>query len=120
MGLLCDGETPEWHPAKPELKNAVKQCIDLVQSCNEESKISLAEIAENYAFSYSDVDVHLVGAKTAQEVEHALRAYARAQQLQLYAFGKYEDDNIQSIYSQIKTILEPFAEYTWLSPPSNA
>ncbi|KAJ2101080.1 hypothetical protein IW146_009411 [Coemansia sp. RSA 922] len=120
MGLLSDGETPEWHPAKPELKNAVKQCIDLVRSCNEESKISLAEIAESYAFSYGDVDVHLVGAKTAQEVEHAFRAYSRAQKLQLYSSGKYEDDNIQNIYAQIKTILEPFAEYTWPSPPGNA
>ncbi|KAJ2026749.1 hypothetical protein H4S03_008552 [Coemansia sp. S3946] len=120
MGLLSDGETPEWHPAKSELKNAVKQCIDLVRSCNEESKISLAEIAESYAFSYGDVDVHLVGAKTAQEVEHAFRAYTHAQKLQLFASGKYEDDNIQNIYAQIKTILEPFAEYTWPSPPGNA
>ncbi|KAJ1825313.1 hypothetical protein GGH91_000167 [Coemansia sp. RSA 2671] len=117
MGLLSDDETPEWHPAKSELKAAVKQCIDLVRSSD---KISLAEIAENYAFSYNDVDVHLVGAKTAQEVEHALRAYAHAQQLQLHAYGKYEDDNIQRICAQIKTILEPFAEYTWPSPPTNA
>ncbi|KAJ2814378.1 hypothetical protein GGI24_006408 [Coemansia furcata] len=120
MGLLSDDETPNWHPAKLELKDAVKQCVDLVRSCNKECGISLAEIAENFAFSYGKVDVHLVGAKMAQEVEHALHAYARAQQLQLCSSGKYEDSSIQGVYNQIRAILEPFAEYTWPSPPIDA
>ncbi|KAJ2742454.1 hypothetical protein GGI20_004469 [Coemansia sp. BCRC 34301] len=126
MGLLCHGATPEWHPAKPELKAAVKQCVELVQSyaksCNntEASDISLAEIAENYAFSFNAVDVHLVGAKTAQEIEHALSAYDRAQQLRLYTSGRYENASIQHMYNRIKATLEPFAEYTWPSPPNDA
>ncbi|KAJ2451566.1 hypothetical protein GGF42_004227 [Coemansia sp. RSA 2424] len=126
MGLLCRDETPEWHPAKPELKAAVRQCTRLVQAFSKDcgdagaSNISLAEIAEHYAFSYDKVDVHLVGAKTAQEVDHALCAYDRAQQLRLYASGRYEDAGIQHLYSQIKAILEPFAEYTWPSPPGGA
>ncbi|KAJ2888199.1 hypothetical protein GGI21_003387 [Coemansia aciculifera] len=128
MGLLCQSEAPEWHPAKPQLKAAVKQCAELVERFSQSygnaetggSSVSLAEIAENYAFSYNKVDVHLVGAKTVQEIEHAVRAYDRAQQLQLYASGRYANPRIQHLYSQIKATLEPFAHYTWTSPPDDA
>ncbi|KAJ2007515.1 hypothetical protein H4R26_000721 [Coemansia thaxteri] len=127
MGLLRHDETPEWHPAKPELKAAVGKCVELFQSRSERNNAksnagatSLAELAETFAFSYNDVDVHLTGAKTEREVEHALLAYDRAQRLQLYKNGMYEDADAQRVYAQVKSILKPFSKYTWPSPPVDA
>lgn len=110
MGLLHEKMTPQWHPAKQELKDAVSQCIEKIKPY----QMSLAEMAEQFAFAYNKVDVHLVGAKTAQEVEHALNAYLKSQDI----------DNTSEQQKQanemVDKILAPFASYTWPSPPSDA
>ncbi|KAJ2738298.1 hypothetical protein H4R23_001242 [Coemansia sp. Cherry 401B] len=124
MGLLSRDATPPWHPAKPELQAAVARCNELVRSfaglndCAED--LSLATMAEDFAFSYDQVDVHLVGAKTSSEVCCALEAYARAQKLRLASGGRYPDAGLQQLYEQIRQLLGPFAGYTWPSPPADA
>ncbi|KAJ2402715.1 hypothetical protein GGI23_000520 [Coemansia sp. RSA 2559] len=125
MGLLSGDAPPHWHPASPQLKDAVKACVDLVHAYNDKcvpsDKISLAQIAESYAFSYENVDIHLVGAKTAREVEHAVDAYERARALlKLYPGGSYKDPSIDHLYKQILEILKPFSRYKWQSPPDDA
>ncbi|KAI9502721.1 NADP-dependent oxidoreductase domain-containing protein [Coemansia spiralis] len=124
MGLLREDTTHEWHPGSHELKNAVEQCITLIHAhnslCHSESKITLAKMAENYAFSYDKADIHLVGATTASEVEHALNAYKEARALKLYPDGKYANTSINHVYRQIMEMLSPFSRYTWPSPPEDA
>ncbi|KAJ2525015.1 hypothetical protein GGI11_000393 [Coemansia sp. RSA 2049] len=125
MGLLSEEGPPDWHPASPELRQAVKKCADLVHSYNvfcdhPSSKASLAGIAENYAFSYDSVDVHLVGAKTASEVKDAVAAYLRSRALKAISAGSYPDPVVDRIYKQIVENLRPFSRYTWVSPPSDA
>ncbi|KAJ1963774.1 hypothetical protein GGI12_001859 [Dipsacomyces acuminosporus] len=126
MGLLNADSTPDWHPGKPELKDAVAQCIDLVCSqlgSGGVSNVTLADMAERFAFAYSDVDVHLVGAKTASEVSDALAAYSEAQKTKRAGNAVhvgYDDPNVQSVYEQIQKTLKPFADYTWPSPPADA
>ncbi|KAJ2137661.1 hypothetical protein GGH17_001467 [Coemansia sp. RSA 788] len=123
MGLLSQDTTPEWHPASPELKAAVSQCAELVNTYTEQNggnvEISLAKIAESFAFSLAEADIHLVGAKNSNEVTCALEAFLRAQKLQLASDGKYDDADLQQLYKKIQQILEPFSKYTWPSPPAD-
>ncbi|KAJ2718754.1 hypothetical protein GGI07_005604 [Coemansia sp. Benny D115] len=118
MGLLRQNETPAWHPAKPELKQAVVRCTEHVEKSTAE--LSLAEIAEHFSFSCTNVDVHLIGAKTKEEVEHALDAYERSQKLRLASGGKYQNEEHQLLFEKIMEELLPFADYTWESPPADA
>ncbi|KAJ2356215.1 hypothetical protein IWW50_003519 [Coemansia erecta] len=125
MGLLSQGPTPAWHPASDELKAAVQRCAGLVSAFARKQRpssapVSLAQMAEHFAFSFDSVDVHLVGAKTGAEVGCMLAAHVQAQTLQLGAGGKYADAGLQQLHEQIQRILEPFAEYTWPSPPPDA
>ncbi|KAJ2805592.1 hypothetical protein H4R20_002027 [Coemansia guatemalensis] len=124
MGLLHQDAPPDWHPAKPELKKAVLQCKELIRlprPLNSTAHdISLAKIAESFAFSFDSVDLHLIGAKTSAEITCALEAYKQAQSLQLAYGGRYPDDDTQKIYEQIRRILQPFSDYTWPSPPPDA
>ncbi|KAJ2158696.1 hypothetical protein GGF46_003592 [Coemansia sp. RSA 552] len=126
MGLLHQDATPNWHPAKAELKAAIAQCIEILRSQPQPldgthgTGITLASMAESYAFSYTGVDVHLVGAQSRSEVECAVDAYQRAQTLQLASGGKYPDEAAQGMYERVQSILRPFAEYTWESPPADA
>ncbi|KAJ1724234.1 hypothetical protein LPJ53_001509 [Coemansia erecta] len=121
MGLLNQDVTPEWHPAKAELKAAVAQCSAVVrQSLETGVSISLAEMAEHFSFSCPGADVHLVGAKTEDQVRRALDAYCQATSLNLATGGSYTDPDIQNVYRQITSILTPFARYTWPSPPADA
>ncbi|KAI7829270.1 NADP-dependent oxidoreductase domain-containing protein [Kickxella alabastrina] len=118
MGLLCANAAPEWHPAKQELKDAVARCAELIAQSG--VGVSLAEMAEHFSFSCTRADMHLVGSKTEPEVSHALSAYERAQRLNLAAGGRYDDPQVQRLYEQIRDMLEPFAMYTWPSPPADA
>ncbi|KAJ2080844.1 hypothetical protein H4R24_002760 [Coemansia sp. RSA 988] len=124
MGLLHQDAPPDWHPAKPELKEAVLRCKELIRlsmkSNSAARDISLAKIAESFAFSLDSVDLHLVGAKTSVEIKCALEAYKQAQYLQLASGGGYPDDDTQIIYKKIRQILQPFSDYTWPSPPPDA
>ncbi|KAJ2714454.1 hypothetical protein H4R19_001720 [Coemansia spiralis] len=124
MGLLNHGATPEWHPAKPELKAAIARCVEQLpqQRAADSSPVAttLAGIAECFAFSYRDVDVHLVGANTRGEVECALSAFSRAQEVQLARDGKFKDPELQRAYEVIAGILRPFFDYAWPSPPADA
>ncbi|KAJ2375501.1 hypothetical protein IW150_002520 [Coemansia sp. RSA 2607] len=121
MGLLNQDATPEWHPAKDELKLAVAKCSEIVkQSVKAGVSISLAEMAEHYSFSCPGADVHLVGAKTEDQVRHALDAYNQASSLNLATGGSYTDPDIQAVYKQIMALLAPFSRYTWPSPPADA
>ncbi|KAJ1667042.1 hypothetical protein IW140_002254 [Coemansia sp. RSA 1813] len=124
MGLLSGEAPPQWHPASLELKDAVKECADLVRVHNAThsppSKTDLAEIAESYAFSYKSVDIHLVGAKTAREVEHAVDAYTRVKALKSCSGGSDLSPSINRLCKQILGILRPFSRYNWPSPPDDA
>ncbi|KAJ2548410.1 hypothetical protein EV175_004842 [Coemansia sp. RSA 1933] len=125
MGLLSEESLPHWHPANVDLKNGVKKCADLVHAYNEacnslSDKTSLAQIAENYAFSYTEADVHLVGAKTTSEMEHAIDAYARAKTLNLYSGRSYKDPGADDLYKKIIETLKPFSRYNWPSPSDDA
>ncbi|KAJ2602381.1 hypothetical protein GGF39_000745 [Coemansia sp. RSA 1721] len=118
MGLLSQNKPPEWHPAKKELREAVALCVEVVEQSG--CATGLAEMAEHFAFSCTDADVHLVGAKTEDEVGRALVAYEQAQQLQLANGGKYPDPVTHAVYEKIQSILKPFGSYTWPSPPADA
>ncbi|KAJ2235001.1 hypothetical protein H4R99_003781 [Coemansia sp. RSA 1722] len=118
MGLLSQNKPPEWHPAKKELREAVALCVEVVEQSG--CATGLAEMAEHFAFSCTDADVHLVGAKTEDEVGRALVAYEQAQQLQLANGGKYPDPATHAVYEKIQSILKPFGSYTWPSPPADA
>ncbi|KAJ2848199.1 hypothetical protein IWW36_003441 [Coemansia brasiliensis] len=123
MGLLSDSTTPNWHPAKAELKAAVAECVRLIdkfKSSGTGEPVSLTRMAENFAFSYKEADVHLIGAKSSDEVYCALDTFISAQRLQLASGGKYPDIRIQQLYEQIQNILKPFANYTWPSPSEDA
>ncbi|KAJ2617215.1 hypothetical protein H4S08_000430 [Coemansia sp. RSA 1365] len=122
MGLLQQDEPPDWHPANSELKKAVLKCKALIRlfMSSKNNDISLEKIAESFAFSLNNVDLHLVGAKSSAEMTCALETYKQAQQLQLASGGTYLDKDIQKIYEQIRHILQPFKNYTWPSPPSDA
>ncbi|KAJ1812445.1 hypothetical protein LPJ56_003865 [Coemansia sp. RSA 2599] len=118
MGLLSEEPTPEWHPAKLGLKEAVSQCVELLKQGG--CQIVLSEMAEHYSFSLADADVHLVGAKTEEEVCHALDAYGQAKRLQLASGGRYPDPDVQAAYEKVQCLLKPFCNYTWPSPPADA
>ncbi|KAJ1646360.1 hypothetical protein LPJ64_002159 [Coemansia asiatica] len=118
MGLLSQEMTPDWHPAKEELKKAVSQCIEVVERAG--NKVGLAEMAEHFSFSFTDADVHLVGAKTDKEVCHALEAFEQAIQMKLAGGGRYPDSDTQAVYEKIQYLLKPFNRYTWPSPPADA
>ncbi|KAJ1939474.1 hypothetical protein FBU59_004109 [Linderina macrospora] len=121
MGLLSSGSTPEWHPAKDEVKNAVAECADLVDSkLLGRYDVTLAEMAEKFAFEFDGVDVHLVGARTSEEVVRALAAYEGTQALKESNDGKYMEQEVQAVYEQVLRILQPFSSYTWPSPPADA
>ncbi|KAJ2707500.1 hypothetical protein FB645_000676 [Coemansia sp. IMI 203386] len=118
MGLLSQNKPPEWHPAKKELREAVALCVEVVEQSG--CATGLAEMAEHFAFSCTGADVHLVGAKTEDEVTRALVAYEQALQLQLANGGKYPDPATHAVYEKIQSILKPFDSYTWPSPPADA
>ncbi|KAJ1937896.1 hypothetical protein EC988_007750, partial [Linderina pennispora] len=121
MGLLTSGPTPEWHPAKDEVKSAVAECVALVdKTLVNKHGVTLAEMAERFAFEFDGVDVHLVGARTKEEVVRALAAYESTQESKMSNGGRYTDEEVQAVYEQVKEILEPFSNYTWPSPPADA
>ncbi len=65
MGVLVDIDPPSWHPVSDEIRSRVKQARKLCR----EHKMTIAELALQFAYANQQVASTLVGIKTAQEVE---------------------------------------------------
>lgn len=72
MGMLTETGAPDWHPAPPQLRLAVKEVLAFCR----EQKIDLAELGLRFCFDYPRVASTLVGMSTTDQVRRNLDAFS--------------------------------------------
>jgi len=97
MGLLGGGPVAEWHPAPSAIKNAAAKIVALC----EEHGVRPAVVALNQCLSHPAVATTLVGFRSVEEIDDALRAL--------------EDLHSPKLMQEIMAIVEPIKNSTWAS-----
>jgi len=97
MGMLTEGGAPDWHPAPPEVRLAVREALDFCRKQN----VDLPDLALRFCFDYPRVTSTLVGMSTIEQVHRNLRAIRTPADPELV--------------SQVKAILAPAANIVWPS-----
>ena len=67
MGLLTNGNPPEWHPANAELTEACRKAAVICEDLN----VDIAVIASVFALSNPRIPCTIIGCRDVTEVEHA-------------------------------------------------
>ncbi|XP_037795324.1 L-galactose dehydrogenase-like [Penaeus monodon] len=70
MGLLCEGEPPEWHPAQQEIKDASKLAAKFCKDAGSD----LARLAVQFSASTEGVATHLMGCNDSRIFRRNLEA----------------------------------------------
>jgi L-galactose dehydrogenase len=97
MGMLTERRAPDWHPAPPQVRLAVKEALAF---CRKEN-IDLSELGLRFCFDYPRVASTLVGMSTTEEVRRNLHAFSAPADTELV--------------NKVKAILAPAANVVWPS-----
>ncbi len=97
MGMLTEQGGPEWHPAPPEVRSAVRKVAELCRSHG----ANLSDIALRFCFDYPDAATTLVGMSATQEVSRNLSAM--------------DGGPPPEILQEIEAILAPVHNMIWIS-----
>ena len=97
MGMLTERGAPDWHPAPPEVRAAVKEALAF---CRKEN-IDLSELGLRFCFDSPHVASTLVGMSTTEEVRRNLHAFSAPADPELV--------------NKVKAILKPAANVVWPS-----
>lgn len=95
MGLLSERGAPDWHPAPPELRDAVARAADHCRARGAD----LAELAISFSVSRPDIATTLVGMATAEDVARNADAA-----------GRVPDPNL---LAEVRAILRPVRDLSW-------
>ncbi|KAL0089359.1 NADP-dependent oxidoreductase domain-containing protein [Phycomyces blakesleeanus] len=113
MGLFRESGPPEWHPAHPELREAVHKCALLAK----ENGLNISEIASRFSFSgrqQFNLDTTVIGIGKREEAKAAVAAIKRMKDIEQ---GKEKlSETEQKVLDQIHAILKPYKNFTWQSP----
>lgn len=99
MGILTEQGAPEWHPAPPEVRNAVRKALELCRSRG----ANLPDIALRFCLDYPNAATTLVGMSTTQQVTRNLSAL--------------QGGPPPEILQEIEAILAPVHNTVWISGP---
>jgi L-galactose dehydrogenase len=97
MGVLAEGDVPEWHPAPAQVIEAGRRAVELCKARGED----LISIALRFCADHSYVSTTLVGMSTRRHVSDNLRA-----------LGKEIDDQLKR---ELDEIVAPVFNYVWAS-----
>lgn len=101
MGLLTGTGAPSWHPAPVEVQMA---CGAAAAHCKAR-KVSLPQLALQYAVAHPDVATTLVGMCSPQQVEENVAAVIKA----------CSGETDQQMLGEVEVILKPIKNVTWTS-----
>jgi aryl-alcohol dehydrogenase-like predicted oxidoreductase len=113
MGLLRNGEPPEWHPASIGLRYAVAQSAVLAARNN----LNISKLALQFALDLDDITSTVIGLSNSSEVDEAIASFK-----ELHARkkrGKTIPEIEKKILNEIHQILEPYFNHSWDSPPKD-
>ena len=97
MGLLTQGNPPDWHPAPPDLRAA---CAAAAKYCAQHGA-DLADLALSQAFNLPNIDATITGFGSVTEVRRAALCAARPPDPALLA--------------GVLPLLEPVHDVTWMA-----
>jgi len=97
MGILTEQGGPEWHPAPPEVRSAVRKARELCQAHG----ASLSDIALRFCLDYPNAATTLVGMSTTQEVSRNL--------------GALDGPPPPEMMREIEAVLAPVHNTVWIS-----
>ena len=97
MGVLTDAGPPDWHPAPQAVRDAGRAIARLCAARG----TTVTEFALRYALAQPGIPCTLVGARSAEEIEHDVRALDGALDRELLA--------------EIERVAAPVIEVTWPS-----
>ena len=97
MGILTEQGAPEWHPAPPEVRSAVRKARELCQAHG----ASLTDIALRFCLDYPNAATTLVGMSTTQEVSRNL--------------GALDGPPPPEMMREIEAVLAPVHNTVWIS-----
>ena len=97
MGILTEQGGPEWHPAPPEVRAAVRRVMEVCRSHG----ASLSDIALRFCFDYPNAATTLVGMSATQEVSRNLSAL--------------DGGPPPEIMQEIEAVLAPVHNTVWIS-----
>ena len=97
MGILTEQGGPEWHPAPPEVRSAVRKARELCQAHG----ASLTDIALRFCLDYPNAATTLVGMSTTQEVSRNL--------------GALDGPPPPEMMREIEAVLAPVHNTVWIS-----
>ncbi len=97
MGMLTERGAPDWHPAPPKVRLAVREALAFCRKQN----LNLSELGLRFCFGYPRVASTLVGMSTTEEVRRNLHAFSTPADPELIR--------------KVKAILAPAANVVWPS-----
>ncbi len=97
MGLLTEKGPPPWHPAPAAIRDA---CARAVEHCRKK-KVSLPQLALQFAVSHRDISTTLVGTSNPKKVKESAKCIDRPLD--------------QSLLSEVQDILAPIRNGMWVS-----
>jgi aryl-alcohol dehydrogenase-like predicted oxidoreductase len=129
MGLFRDSDPPLWHPLYKELRSVIAECA---QMCRERG-YRIADLALQYAMSYTGADTIVVGCCTPAEIDCALDQFRLIRKTDAYAAPENEISDTAvanthttlvlediDLVNQILAKLGPYHNHVWPSPPPDA
>ncbi|CAJ0900568.1 6589_t:CDS:2 [Entrophospora sp. SA101] len=113
MGLLCEIDPPEWHPASEELCEIVKQCTKIAKDNN----LNISKLGIDFSLDWDKADATVVGLSNMDEVDDVVSIFNR-----VMARKNGEKDHCLSdleikVYEKINQLLLPYHNWEWESPP---
>jgi len=113
MGLLRNGEPPEWHQASIGLRDAVAQSAVLAAKNN----FNISKLALQFALDLDDITSTVIGLSNPTEVDDAI---ASLKEVQARKKGEKTTPEIEKkILNEIHQILESYFNRSWDSPPKD-
>lgn len=97
MRLLSNKPLPEWHPAQPEIREAMTQARLYCESVG----VDIAQLALEFALENRSVDTTLLGIAAPDEVERNLSALSSSIPMEIRA--------------EVLRIIEPVRDWAWSS-----
>ena len=97
MGLLTEKGPPKWHPAPAAIRDA---CARAVAHCHRR-KVSLPQLALQFATSHRDITTTLVGTSHPKKIKESVKCI--------------DQPLDQSLLTEVQDILAPIRNEIWLS-----
>ncbi len=97
MGLLTEKGPPKWHPAPSKVREI---CAKAVAHCAKK-KVSLPQLALQFATAHRDIATTLVGTSSAKKIRESVKCIDQPMD--------------QSLLTEVQDILTPIRNETWIS-----